>query len=56
MNVFTFWLAVDKSDTTNGCLRIVKESHKVNLSELKSDRSVLNVLVSFTHTNADIDP
>lgn len=56
MNVLTLWLAVDHSDASNGCLRVVKGSHKSDLAELKPDRSVRNVLGSATHTDKDIDP
>lgn len=55
MNVLTLWLAVDRSDTTNGCLRIVKGTHTSDLQELKADRSVKNVLGSATHGDEDID-
>jgi hypothetical protein len=56
MNVLTLWLAVDHSDASNGCLRVVKGSHKSDLAQLKPDRSVRNVLGSATHTDKDIDP
>jgi len=54
MTVTTFWLAVDRSDEGNGCLRVVKGSHKQTLKELKTDRSVLNVLGATTHSDHDV--
>ena len=54
MTVTTFWLAVDRSDEGNGCLRVVKGSHKQTLKELKTDRSVLNVLGATTHSDQDV--
>ena len=55
MNVLTMWLAVDDSDTENGCLRVIRGSHKQALTELKDDVSVENVLGSYTHRDEDID-
>ena len=55
MNVLTMWLAVDHSDTENGCLRVIRGSHKQALEKLTDDVSVDNVLGSYTHRNEDID-
>ncbi len=56
MTVTTMWLAVDSSDTENGCLQVVKRSHRETLKELNRDVSSLNVLGSATHTDDQIDP
>jgi phytanoyl-CoA hydroxylase len=56
MDVCTLWVAVDRSDRENGCLRIVKGTHTESLKELKPDRSVKNVLGSATHKDDEIDP
>ncbi|CAF0970821.1 unnamed protein product [Rotaria sp. Silwood1] len=55
MNVLTMWLAVDDSDTENGCLRVIRGSHRGELSKLKDDVTVENVLGSYTHRDEDID-
>ena len=55
MNVLTMWLAVDDSDKQNGCLRVIRGSHKHELSTLKDDVTVNNVLGSYTHRDEDID-
>jgi ectoine hydroxylase-related dioxygenase (phytanoyl-CoA dioxygenase family) len=55
MNVLTIWLAVDESDRENGCLRVVRGSHKQELGKLKDDLTTLNALGSYTHQDADID-
>lgn len=54
MNVVTLWVAVDPSNASNGCLRVVKGTHTVDLATLKQDRSVKNVLGSATHSDGDI--
>lgn len=56
MNVLTMWLAVDDSDEENGCLRVIRGSHKQELTNLKDDVSVSNVLGSYTHRDEDLDP
>jgi len=56
MTVTTMWLAVDRSDEDNGCLRVVRGSHQQRLSELTEDRSTQNVLGAATHRDSDIDP
>jgi ectoine hydroxylase-related dioxygenase (phytanoyl-CoA dioxygenase family) len=56
MNVLTMWLAVDHSDRENGCLRVIRGSHKQGLNTLKDDLSNGNVLGSYTHRDEDIDP
>lgn len=56
MNVITMWLAVDDSDTENGCLRVIRGSHKHGLGTLKDESTVDNVLGSYTHRDEDIDP
>ncbi|CAF1141439.1 unnamed protein product [Rotaria sordida] len=55
MNVLTMWLAIDDSDTENGCLRVVRGSHRGELSKLTDDVTVENVLGSYTHRDEDID-
>ena len=55
MNVLTIWLAVDRSDQENGCMRVIRGSHKQNLTTLKDDHSVPNTLGSYTHRDEDID-
>ena len=56
MNVLTMWLAIDDSDTENGCLQVVRGSHREELAKLNDDISVQNVLGSYTHRDQDIDP
>lgn len=56
MNVLTMWVAIDDSDRENGCLRVVRGSHRQELANLTNDVSVQNVLGSFTHRDEDIDP
>mmetsp|Transcript_41331 Transcript_41331/g.66399 ORF Transcript_41331/g.66399 Transcript_41331/m.66399 type:complete len:330 (-) Transcript_41331:2787-3776(-) len=56
MNVITLWIAVDDSDTENGCLKVVRGSHRNDLEtlvDLEKDGS--EVLGAGTHTDADID-
>lgn len=55
MNVLTMWLAVDRSDRENGCLRVIRGSHKQGLTDLKEDVSVNNVLGSYTHRDEEIN-
>ncbi len=55
MNVLTMWLAVDDSDMENGCLRVIRGSHKQELTTLKADTTTGNVLGSYTHREEDID-
>ncbi|CAF1365679.1 unnamed protein product, partial [Didymodactylos carnosus] len=55
MNVLTMWLAIDDSDTENGCLRVIRGSHTNELAQLKDDVSIVNVLGSYTHRDEDID-
>lgn len=55
MNVITMWLAIDDSDTENGCMRVIRGSHEQTLAQLKDDRTVENVLGSYTHREEDID-
>jgi len=55
VTVTTMWLAVDNSNLDNGCLRVVKGSHKNELNKLNRDLSVKNVLGSSTHRDEDID-
>jgi ectoine hydroxylase-related dioxygenase (phytanoyl-CoA dioxygenase family) len=56
MNVLTIWLAVDHSDTENGCLRVIRGSHKQELTTVKDDFTIRNALGSYTHRDEDIDP
>jgi phytanoyl-CoA hydroxylase len=55
MNVLTIWLAVDESDRENGCLRVIRGSHKQELGKVKDDSTTPNALGSYTHRDADID-
>ncbi len=55
MNVLTMWLAIDHSDRENGCLRVIRGSHKQGLFTVKKDATVDNVLGSYTHRDEDID-
>lgn len=55
MNVLTVWLAVDHSDRENGCMRVIRGSHKQELTALKDDFTVANALGSYTHRDEDID-
>eukprot|EP00118_Oscarella_pearsei_P006165 m.28008 g.28008 ORF g.28008 m.28008 type:complete len:340 (+) comp30527_c0_seq4:104-1123(+) len=41
MKVVSFWLAVDESTVHNGCLRVVRGSHKEDLKETHTKASVL---------------
>lgn len=50
MNVITLWLAVDRSDKDNGCLKVVRGTHKENLKV-----GVWHVRV-FTTQNTDTAP
>jgi len=51
MNVVTLWVAADRSDAGNGCLRVVKGSHRTELQELQADGQGqgTNVLGFATH-------
>ena len=60
MNVVTLWVAVDRSWRGNGCLKVVRGSHRGSLRELQDAKDAdesgrRNVLGSATHTDADID-
>ena len=55
MNVLTVWLAVDHSDRENGCMRVIRGSHKQELNTLKDDFTVTSALGSYTHRDEDID-
>lgn len=46
MNVITLWLAVDDSTIENGCLRVIPETHRLQLQEMKGSFEVENVLSS----------
>ena len=50
----TLWIAVTPSNQSNGCLRVVRGTHRLPLQDLRPDRTVQNVLGSQTHTDADI--
>ena len=53
MNVVTLWLAVDKSDDENGCLRIVPGSHKRKIEDLRDRSDIANVLGSEIAVDVD---
>jgi phytanoyl-CoA hydroxylase len=44
MEVVTLWLAVDRSTTENGCLRVVPGSHKSDVAAMRDATDVDNVL------------
>lgn len=44
MNVVTLWLAVDDATVENGCLRVIRGSHTMNLQELQERDDVESVL------------
>lgn len=46
MEVITLWLAVDDSDTENGCMRVLPGTHKTNLQKMQKRTDVENVLNS----------
>ncbi|WP_054025290.1 phytanoyl-CoA dioxygenase family protein [Bacillus sp. FJAT-28004] len=46
MKVITLWLAVDDSTTENGCMRVIPETHRLQLQEMKGSFEVDNVLSS----------
>jgi hypothetical protein len=55
MNVLTLWLAVDASTADNGCLRVIRGTHKTPLAALREDKRTLNVLGSETHSDAEVE-
>jgi phytanoyl-CoA hydroxylase len=46
MEVVTLWLAVDDSDSENGCMRVIPGTHRLELHEMKPNTEVANVLSS----------
>jgi phytanoyl-CoA hydroxylase len=44
MDVVTLWLAVDRADPDNGCMRVVPGSHEWDLAEMREATEVDNVL------------
>jgi phytanoyl-CoA hydroxylase len=44
MEVVTLWLAVDDSDSENGCMRVIPGTHKLALQEHKQNDQVESVL------------
>ncbi|MFM7321155.1 MAG: phytanoyl-CoA dioxygenase family protein [Armatimonadota bacterium] len=48
MDVVTLWLAVDDSDTENGCMRVVPGTQNLDLKELRRNAAVESVLGSET--------
>ena len=46
MKAVSLWLAIDHSNTDNGCLRVIPGSHHLPLQELKLDDSEPNMLFS----------
>lgn len=55
MNVLTIWLAVDRSDRENGCMRVIRGSHKGNLAKPINDNSIPNAVGIYTHREEDLD-
>ncbi len=55
MNVLTVWLAVDRSDSENGCMRVIRGSHKQSLTKPINENTIPNALGSYTHRDEDID-
>lgn len=56
MQVATLWLAVDPSRRENGCLKVLRGSHRESLRPITRDTRGNNVLGSTTHREEDIDP
>lgn len=50
MNVVSLWLAVDDSLPENGCMRVIPQTHTMQLQEMKKSTQVENVLES------EVDP
>lgn len=46
MEVVTLWLAVDDSTPTNGCMRVIPGTHRMELHEMQRSVDVPNVLSS----------
>lgn len=46
MDVVTLWLAVDDSLKENGCMRVIPGTQRTDLQEMKTNKSVANVLSS----------
>lgn len=46
MEVVTLWLAVDRSDPENGCMRVIPRTQTLDLQELEARTDVPNVLES----------
>lgn len=46
MEVITLWLAVDDSDAENGCMRVIRGTHTLDLQAMKPRTEVANVLSS----------
>ena len=46
MEVVTLWLAVDDSDTENGCMRVIPGTHTMEYQQMKPRKDVANVLSS----------
>ena len=44
--LFTLWLAVDDSTPTNGCMRVIPGTHRMELHEMQRSIDVPNVLSS----------
>ncbi|XP_065834581.1 uncharacterized protein [Oscarella lobularis] len=55
MKVISLWLAVDESTVGNGCLRVVRGSHKEVLKKLEPNGEEDNVLGSMTHVEVKED-
>jgi len=56
VTVITLWLAVDDSDTENGCMRVVRGTHTSTIKELKRDMATKNVLGFSTHEGHEVEP
>lgn len=46
MDVITLWLAVDDSDSENGCMRVIPGTHTMEYTKMKPRTDVANVLSS----------
>jgi phytanoyl-CoA hydroxylase len=53
MDVVTCWLAVDRSTTENGCLRVIPGSHRDDFYSLKDNDDVESVLIARSDIQVD---
>jgi phytanoyl-CoA hydroxylase len=53
MEVVTLWLAIDRSNEQNGCMRVIPGSHRQQLHDLRPNTDVENVLGSESAVDVD---